>query len=69
VVQVHPIEPTLKAPKSKLLKPEHEKVLSNHAFNFNCRRYTVALVGAPNVGKSSIVRVAGRCTLTLLNPR
>jgi len=39
-VQVDPIKPTLKAPGSKLLKPEHDKLLSNFVFNFNLRRYT-----------------------------
>jgi len=33
---------TLKAPKSKLLKLEHEKVVSNDAFKFNLRRYSLA---------------------------
>ena len=41
-VQVDPIKPTLKAPKSKLLKLEHEKVLSNYAFKLKFRRYTTA---------------------------
>ena len=34
------MKPTLKPPESKRLKLEHEKVLSNFAFNFNLRRYT-----------------------------
>jgi hypothetical protein len=33
------MKPALKAPESQLLKLEHEKVLSNHAFKFNLRRY------------------------------
>jgi hypothetical protein len=40
-VQVDPIKPTLKASKSKFLKLEHEKVLSDYAFNFNLRRYSM----------------------------
>ena len=39
-VQVDPMKPTLKAPGSKRLKLEHEKLLSNVGFNFNLRRYT-----------------------------
>ena len=39
MVQVDPIKPTLKAPGSKRLKLEDEKLLSNVAFNFNLRRY------------------------------
>jgi hypothetical protein len=34
------MKPTLRAPKFKLLKLEHEEVLSNHAFKFNLRRYS-----------------------------
>jgi len=45
-VQVDPIKPTWKAPGSKRLKLEHEKQLSNFAFNFNSRRYTVATAAA-----------------------
>jgi len=40
-VQVNPIKPTLKAPGSKRLKLEHEKLLSDFAYNFNLRRYSV----------------------------
>ena len=38
-MQVDPIKPKLKAPKSRRLKLEHKKVLSNCAFNFNLHRY------------------------------
>ena len=38
-MQVDPIKPTLKAPGSKRLKVEDEKLLSHYAFNFNLRRY------------------------------
>jgi len=38
-VQVDTLKPTLKAPKSKHLKLEHEKMLSNCAFKVNLRRY------------------------------
>jgi beta-galactosidase/beta-glucuronidase len=33
------MKPTLKAPGSKRLKLDHEKLLSNFAFNVNLRRY------------------------------
>ena len=42
-MQVDPIKPTLKAPGSKRLKLEHEKLLSSFAVNFNLRRYTEEL--------------------------
>ncbi len=45
-VQVGPMKPTLKAPKSKLLKLENEKVLSNYAFEFNLRRYNKGAPGS-----------------------
>ena len=45
-VQIDPIKPTLTAPKFKLLKPEHEKVLSNYAFKFKLRRYITVAANA-----------------------
>jgi hypothetical protein len=39
-VQVETFKPTLKAPGSKRLKLQDEKMLSNMAFKFNLRRYT-----------------------------
>ena len=41
-VQIDPIRPTLKPPRSKRLKLEDNKLLSKFAFNFTLRRYTVA---------------------------
>jgi hypothetical protein len=40
-VQIDPIRPMLKAPGSQRLKLEHEKLLSNSAFKFSLRRYTM----------------------------
>jgi hypothetical protein len=37
------MNPTLKPLRSKRLKLEHEKLLSNFAFKFNLRRYIKAL--------------------------
>jgi len=47
-VQVDPIKPTLKAPGSKRLKLQHEKLLSNFSFNFDLRRYTSAAPPTPS---------------------
>ena len=38
-MQVVPIKHTLKAPCTKRLKPQHEKLLSKIDFNFKLRRY------------------------------
>jgi hypothetical protein len=51
-VQVDPIKPTSKAPLSERLKLEHEKLLSSFAFNFNLRRYTVAVGNAAAADKA-----------------
>jgi hypothetical protein len=40
-VQVDPIKPSLKAPGIKRLKLKYDKPLSNFAFKFNLRRYTM----------------------------
>ena len=39
-MQVDPVNPTLKAPVIKRLKPGCEALLSSFAFKFNSRRYT-----------------------------
>ena len=41
-MQVDPIKPTLKAPKTHRLKLQYDKVLSSFAFKFNMSRYTKA---------------------------
>ena len=41
-VQVDPTKATVKAPGTKRLKLNHDKLLSRLAFNFNLRRYTMA---------------------------
>jgi len=38
-VQIHPIKPMLKAPKTKRLKLKYDDPLSNFASNVNLRRY------------------------------
>ena len=47
-MQVDPIKPTLKAAETKRLKLKYHKLLSNIAFNFNLRRYTVGLIICPS---------------------
>jgi len=42
-VQVDPVKPMLKLPRSKRLRLEHEKLLSNFAFNFILCRYSEVL--------------------------
>jgi len=42
-VQVDPIKPKLKAPGTKLLKLEHDNLLSSFAFELNLRRYDMDL--------------------------
>ena len=47
-VQVDPFKPTLKAPVTKRLKLQYDKLVSSVAFNFNLRRYTSAVLsGSP----------------------
>jgi len=41
-VQVDPIKPKVKAPGTERLKPNYDEPLSNFAFNFNLRRYSMA---------------------------
>ena len=60
-VQVDPIKPKLKPPVSKILKPEYDKLLSNIAFKFNLRRYTVVEMHVASFA-------VGRCRLILSNP-
>ena len=45
-MQVVPIKPTLKAPGTKRLKLKYDATLSNFAFKFNLRRYTVGALRA-----------------------
>jgi len=47
-VQVEPNKPMLKAPGTKRLKPQHEKLLSNGTFNCYLRRYTTVAVSMPS---------------------
>jgi hypothetical protein len=59
-VQVDPFKPTLKAPETERLKLKCEELLSDYAFKFNLRRYTV------DTGKC--VAAVGRCRLPVSEP-
>ena len=52
-MQVDPIKPTLKAPVFKRLKLEHEKPLSNFAFNFNLGSYNAVL--SPDAADTALI--------------
>ena len=62
-VQVEPMKPTLKAPGSKRSKVKYDKLLSILAFNFNLRRYIVALHDSheanPEHDNNHVTTVAG----------
>jgi len=45
-MQVDPIKPTMKAPGDKRLKQKNKRQVSNFAFKFNLRRYTLAFSAA-----------------------
>ena len=64
-VQLDPVKLTLKAPKYKLLKLEHEIVLSSYAFKFNLRCYTAAARPASSPPCSSWSGGAG----LVINPK
>jgi hypothetical protein len=66
----------LKAPISKRSKPEHDKLVSNFAFEFSLRRYITAFTtksySRALQGETSTVvggNLVGQCRLTLSNPR
>jgi hypothetical protein len=75
-VQLDPIKLTLKAPRSKRLKPKCDELLSNVVFNVNVRRYTkerslaLRLAATEEKGQQALMELAaalevGRCRLTL----
>jgi len=68
LVQVHPMEPTLNAPRTKRLKLYHDKMLSillTFCFqNFNLHHYTLAPPAA-DLADLGAVSMVGRCRLTL----
>jgi hypothetical protein len=68
-VQVDPIKPKLKLPGSKHLKLKYDKPLSNFAFTFNLRRYSMATqVGRRGDERWEEFRKVGRCRFTLPKP-
>ena len=60
-MQVDPIDPTLKAPGSKRLKLNCDEPLSNFAFKFNLRRYSMSIAdGSPGFAGSYDEEYLGR---------
>ena len=53
-VQVDPIKPTFRAHGTKRLKLINDGPLSNFAFNFNLRRYSLADPNAPDLNGSTM---------------
>jgi len=84
-VQVEPIKPTLKAPRTKRLNLNYNELLSDVAYKFSFRRYTTALKkrckefimrwhpdkwhGKPLAEDSRESIMVGQCSLTLSTPR
>ena len=66
-MQLDPIKPTLKAPGTKCLKLKYDKLLSNFAFKFKLRRYTMVYDYTLKVKYAALTKV-GQCRLTLSNP-
>jgi len=62
-VQVFPIKPKLKPPGTKRLKLKCDVLLSNYAFKFNLRCYTMAVLPPPS--ELHALDKVGRCRLTL----
>ena len=71
-MQVDPIKSVLKAPGSMLLKPICDEPLSNFAFKFILRRYTMGVpiheIDERLDRLPPLLRKVGRCRLTLSNP-
>jgi hypothetical protein len=66
-VQVDPMKPKMKPPGAKRLKLKCDILLSNIAFKFNLRRYSVAADLGHHVacfGLASSMYMVGRCRLT-----
>jgi hypothetical protein len=66
-VQVDPIKPVLKAPGTTRLKVNHDKLLSNFAFQSNLRRYTSVNWKYIIIDEAQRLKV-GQCSSTLSNP-
>ena len=71
-MQVDPIKPMLKAPRSKRLKLRYDELLSGFAFKFNLRRYTLGVHTGDSITiapAQTLTDKVERCRLTLSNPR
>jgi len=58
------VKPTLKPPGTKRLKPKHHRSLSNIAFKFNLRHYTLDVEQRELVG---IIKTSADSLLDLIN--
>jgi hypothetical protein len=56
------MKPKIKAPGTNLLTLKYDEPLSNFAFNFNLRHYSMATAVVP------AARTVGRCRLTVSKP-
>ena len=72
-MQVDPIKPMLKTPRTKRLKLTNVRLLSNFGFKFNLRRYNLVgfFVVQERVSHAlpEVLPKVSRCRLTLSNPR
>jgi hypothetical protein len=50
------MNPTLKAPGTKRLKLKYDELVSNFAFKFNLRRYTMGLSGCADTKAGAYTR-------------
>jgi ABC-type thiamine transport system ATPase subunit len=66
-VQIEPINPKLKLPRTKRSKLKYDEPLSNFAFKFNMRCYTM-VVGSTGGGKSVIINTLAGWSLTIPTP-
>jgi len=65
------LTPVLKAPGFSGLKLEYDEPLSNFAFNFNLRRYTVVCIDEVHersIENELLITTVGRCRLTVSKP-
>jgi len=58
-VQLYPIKPTLKPPRTKRLKLKYDELVSNFDFNFSLRRYSQAGAGAALLRRRNLALSTG----------
>jgi hypothetical protein len=57
-VQVDPLKPMMKAPRTKHLKPYYDEPPSNFAFKFNMRRYNAAAAMSDGAALNRLAKFA-----------